>query len=82
MAVNTIKKAIGAIEETVPLLIIVSGEVFSDGSKYDPYTCMYQRALGNLNQMIAKQANVVVESVYGIRVVHKGKGVLSDENIL
>lgn len=53
-------------------LVIVSNEIFSDGVEYDDETKRYQKYLGMLNQEIAKLADLVVEVVYSIPVVHKG----------
>lgn len=53
-------------------LVIVSNEIFSDGIEYDEETVRYQKYLGKINQEIAKMADLVVEVVYSIPVVHKG----------
>lgn len=53
-------------------VVIVSNEIFSDGIEYDEETKRYQEYLGAINAGIAKQADLVVEIVYGIPIVHKG----------
>ena len=53
-------------------LIVVSNEIFSDGIDYDEETRRYQRHLGRINREIARRADLVVEVVYSIPVVHKG----------
>lgn len=53
-------------------LVIVTNEIFSDGILYDPETVRYQRYLGEINRRIARMADLVVEVVYSIPVVHKG----------
>jgi adenosylcobinamide kinase/adenosylcobinamide-phosphate guanylyltransferase len=53
-------------------LVIVSNEIFSDGIDYDPETVRYQKYLGAINREIAKKADLVVEVVYSIPVIHKG----------
>ena len=53
-------------------LVIVSNEIFSDGIEYDHETIRYQRYLGRINQELAKKADLVVEVVYSIPVIHKG----------
>lgn len=53
-------------------LVIVSNEIFSDGIEYDEETRRYQKYLGTINQKIAEMADLVVEVVYSIPVVHKG----------
>ena len=54
-------------------LVVVSNEIFSDGMDYDPETERYQQYLGAINREIAKRADLVVEVVYGIPLVHKGE---------
>ena len=41
--------------------------------EYDPETVRYQQYLGRINRHIAKQADLVVEVVYGIPLIHKGE---------
>lgn len=54
-------------------MVIVSNEIFSDGIEYDEETVRYQRYLGSINRKLAELADLVVEVVYSIPVVHKGK---------
>lgn len=49
-------------------LFVVTNEVFSDGMTYDPETTRYLACLGEVNQRIARMADVVTEVVYGIPV--------------
>ena len=53
-------------------LVVVTNEIFSDGAKYDAETAQYIGNLGLLNQKLARRAQLFVESVYSIPVVHKG----------
>ncbi len=53
-------------------VVVVSGEVFSDGEPYDAETLRYLKLLGRLNAAIAQRADRVVEVVYSIPVYHKG----------
>lgn len=53
-------------------LVIVTTEIFSDGIEYDPETARFQDYLGQINREIAGLADMVVEVVYGIPLVHKG----------
>lgn len=53
-------------------LVIVTNEIFSDGMEYDAETAKYQQHLGNINRQIAAMADLAVEVVYSIPVVHKG----------
>ena len=54
-------------------VVVVTNEVFSDGQEYEKETAEYIRMLGRLNCLLAQAAQLVVESVYGIPVVHKGE---------
>ncbi|MGN0482042.1 MAG: bifunctional adenosylcobinamide kinase/adenosylcobinamide-phosphate guanylyltransferase [Lachnospiraceae bacterium] len=54
-------------------LVIVSNNVFEDGITYDSMTEQYIQILGELNQQLAKEAELAVEVVYGIPVVLSGK---------
>jgi adenosylcobinamide kinase/adenosylcobinamide-phosphate guanylyltransferase len=65
---SDILKAVAVTENT----IIVTNEVFSDGIKYDEQTEIYVERLGLLNRFLAKNADVVIESVCGIPVCLKG----------
>lgn len=66
--VTGIQKLCAACEHVV----IVTNDIFTDGVTYDPYTMVYLYHLGELNQLFAQQADVVVESVCGIPVIEKG----------
>lgn len=57
-------------------LVIVSNDVFGDGAVYDAMTEQYRSILAQCNRGIAEQADIVMESVCGIPVYHKGKGLL------
>ena len=52
-------------------LIIVTNEVFSDGTEYDGETERYAALLGELNRMLGRESDVVVEVVFGIPVFVK-----------
>ncbi len=54
-------------------IVVVTNEIFSDGIEYDEETLRYQKYLGQINAGLAKMADLVVEIVYGIPVVHKGE---------
>lgn len=53
-------------------LVIVTNEIFSDGVIYDEFCTAYINKLGSINRVIAAAADVVIESVAGIAVYHKG----------
>ena len=52
-------------------LVVVTNEIFSDGCEYDDMTKEYICHLGNINQYMAKKADIVVEVVCGIPIYHK-----------
>ena len=54
-------------------LIVVSGDVFADGERYDGETARYLQALAALNRQAAALADAVCEVVCGIPVPLKGK---------
>ena len=67
---------IGGIEKlskNVTDLVIVTNNVFEDGINYDETTTNYIRAMGCINQELAKMADKVIEVVVGIPSIVKGK---------
>lgn len=56
-------------------LVVVSGEVFSDGMEmeYDESTRKYIRMLGEINRRCAALSDTVLEAVCGIPVVRRGE---------
>lgn len=52
-------------------LVIVTNDVFGDGCAIDPGLREYLRALGEINQQLAKDAEEVIEVVVGIPVYWK-----------
>ncbi len=66
--VDAILKDIDRINSCVKNLIIVTNEVFSDGSDYDSETIRYLSYLGKINQRIGKMADRAWEVVYSIPI--------------
>ena len=54
-------------------LVIVTNNVGSDGVNYSPETNGYIEAMGRLNALTAALADNVIECVYGVPVVLKGR---------
>lgn len=52
-------------------LIIVTNNVFEDGIIYDETTMNYIRAMGQINQELARMADKVIEVVVGIPIIVK-----------
>jgi len=63
---------IRALNEKAANIIIVTNEIFSDGVEYDEWCTDYITKLGYVNCELAKLADVVIESVVGIPIYHKG----------
>lgn len=53
-------------------LVVVTGDVFADGVRYDPATQCYLRTLGEAARAFAAMADAVVEVVCSLPVVLKG----------
>ncbi|MBQ9383760.1 MAG: bifunctional adenosylcobinamide kinase/adenosylcobinamide-phosphate guanylyltransferase [Ruminiclostridium sp.] len=54
-------------------LVIVTNNVGSDGINYAPETMRYIEVMGRINALIAGISDNVIECVYGIPVILKGK---------
>lgn len=61
------------LQELAEDIMIVTNEVFSDGSEYEKETEAYLQLLGLLNQQIGATADLVTEVVYGIPIEIKGQ---------
>ena len=70
---DKIVSGIKMISERVSELIIVTNQVGSDGISYPDGTDEYIRILGEINCRIAEFADNVIECVYGIPILLKGK---------
>lgn len=71
-AVCRIKSDILALRDAVSNLVVITGEVFSDGESYPFETARYIRDLGALNRFLARESQMVLKSVAGIPVFIKG----------
>ncbi len=67
-------KEIKMLQKETTHLVIVSNNVFEDGISYDESTMEYIRAMGYVNQKLAKMADKVIEVVVGIPLVIKECG--------
>lgn len=54
-------------------IVIVTNEIFSDGTFYDGEMKEYQQALGTVNRKLAQRADSVCEVVYSVPVFLKGE---------
>ena len=79
---ETIEEVITACKKLtrgIEKLIIVSGTILGGLKPYDDFTEEYIRVLGRLNCLIGAQADVVLETVCGIPIIHKGKDLVGRE---
>ena len=70
--VNRILPALQRLAGACQHLVMVTGNVFSDGREYDPETREYLRLLAEINAAAAEIADCGVEVVYSIPVPFKG----------
>lgn len=59
--------------DSVENLVVVSDQIYSDSGRYDSFTEEYRKALAYMDRACAAKANVVLESVAGNLVIHKGR---------
>lgn len=69
--VKKITDEITNLHAQVKNLVIVTGNVFEDGIRYDEGTMAYIAALGTINRRLAEMADEVVEVVAGIPLLLK-----------
>lgn len=72
-ASSEILKQVEILKEKCKNLIIVTGEVSSDGMEYDEFSMKYIENMGAINAGLGKMSDYVVESVYSIPVFLKGQ---------
>lgn len=53
-------------------LVIVANEVFSDIVRYEE-SAHYLEVLGEVQKTLVKEADIFIETVYGIEIFHKGE---------
>lgn len=75
---DAILVGIDRLLEAVPHLVVVTGELFSDGAAFARETEEYIQMLTELNRGLAGKADVVIEVVCGIPLCHKGKGAFTE----
>ncbi len=71
-AYEAIIKGIEQIEAQCDNLVVVSNDVFSDGSTYSDETLRYIETLAAVNRSLGQRYERVVELVCGIPLTHKG----------
>lgn len=73
-ALDAIVGGIGALLPQCGELVVVSNEVFTDGTYYGGETEVYLRVLAEANRALARQADRVCEVVCGLPQYYKGGG--------
>lgn len=73
-AEREILRGIELLDSSCVEMVVVSGEVFSDGCDYDAGTREYIELLGRLNIALASRAGRVVEVVCSIPLIQKWEG--------
>ena len=71
--VSRIVPALRSLSRRCQHLILVTGDLFSDGHAYSPSVQDYLRCLADVNRQTAEMADCVVEVVYSIPVALKGE---------
>lgn len=80
-ALSRILDGIESLRSGCRELVIVTNEVFSDGTDYSDETMRYIALLGEVNRLLGGMADTVTEVVYGIPVVIKGQKYREKENM-
>lgn len=70
-AFGTILAGVRHLQDCCETLVVVTGEIFSDGQVYPPETARYIEQLAALNRALGAQADAVYESVCGILLLLK-----------
>lgn len=71
-----ISREITELARQLSHLVIVTNNVFEDGIAYDETTMAYLRAMGRINENLARQADCVAEVTAGVPVLWKGSGLI------
>lgn len=71
--VKTVTDEILELNNHLKTLVAVTNEIFSDVPVNDEITRAYMRNMGNINCILAKNADVVIEAVGGLPVIWKGE---------
>ncbi|MFI3171007.1 MAG: bifunctional adenosylcobinamide kinase/adenosylcobinamide-phosphate guanylyltransferase [Eubacteriales bacterium] len=77
--VESILRGIETLKSRSEHLILVSNKIFDDGVEYADETKGYIKDLGEINRRLSQDADVVIEIVCGIPVIHKGQEKLNGE---
>ncbi|MCR5793533.1 MAG: bifunctional adenosylcobinamide kinase/adenosylcobinamide-phosphate guanylyltransferase [Lachnospiraceae bacterium] len=65
---DKVTEQIGTITKQCKNLVVVTNDVFGDGTDYSRETVIYMEQLGKINCELAKKAEKIYEVVYGIPI--------------
>ena len=68
--------ALRHLEERSDVLVVVAEDVFCDGCELDEFSVVYRETLARLDRALAERADVVIEVVCGLPIVHRGRSVV------
>lgn len=71
-----IMRGIEKLSKMSEVFVLVTNQVGDDGIEYSSETMNYIKCMGELNRRLAVRADVVIEAVYGIPIILKGKEIL------
>lgn len=71
-ALAALRGGLSSLARRTETLIVVGNDVFADGVAYDEGTRTYLRVLAEIQRELAGQADLVLEVVCGLPLVHKG----------
>jgi len=71
--VQTVLNGVAALRHQCSHLLVITNDVGNDSRSYDATTNEYVQALGQINALLAQQADCVYELVCGIPILLKGK---------
>lgn len=75
--VEKLLSGVAHIQGRVENLVVITNEVFGGAERYEGDMAEYLWCLGSINCALMQKADCVIESVCGLPVVHKGKGVIA-----
>lgn len=70
--VEAVLRGLHKLSATCAHLVVVSGNIFEDGTVYDAETTRYLHYLAEINRRLADDFDQVVEVVCGIPIIRKG----------
>ena len=72
-AAEKIMNGLSQIINNIENIVIVSDYIYSDAAIYDELTEKYRKSLAEIDKMVAKKCDIVLEVAYTNVIVHKGR---------